>query len=185
MTIRGGRPALSSGATVLFALVGSGLIAAASLSPAGSSTASLEQAGPGKASAVVLTAGSEAAPVARGQDASVAGRVAVSPVVVRLEPVPRKLKAKGPDEVRAVVANLSSARVPQLAISIRATPSSLVIRPIAPKVVHNLAAGKSVESTWSLCAQSGGTFELVSAVVLSGTVVDSQPLSVTIAASRC
>lgn len=123
--------------------------------------------------------------MAAGTDASVAGRVAVSPVVVRLEAVPRKPKSKGPLEVRATVTNQSRDRVEQVDLALRVTPASLTIKPPETRQVRSLGAGRSADAAWSICAVASGTFELVATATVGGVAVDSPAITVTLPAGRC
>ena len=117
---------------------------------------------------------------------AVAGRVAVSPLILHLELVPRRPKSKSPVEVRATVTNLSATRLAEVGVAIDASPASLVLRPVDPKAVKGLVAGRSTDVSWTVCSTTGGTFQLVAAATVDGTSTLSSPLSLTLgASSRC
>lgn len=117
---------------------------------------------------------------------SIAGRVAVSPVVIDLVVAPPKPRATTPVEVTATALNLSSSRVPELVLSLAALPASLTIRPAEQRPIRNLGPSRSVVQTWIICSRLGGTFELVARATVGDTITTSTPIAVTLApSSRC
>ena len=177
----GRRAGLGTGVALLLAIAGTGLLAASG----GTDGPVADPSDAGGGAAAVVTATSVAAPSTAGSDASLAGRVAVSPVLVRLEIVPRKPKSKGPIEVRATVTNLSAARLPLVAISVSATPASLLLKPAGSRSFGSLAAGHSTDGTWSLCSTAGGTFQLVATATTGSTTTTSRPITIAVPSSRC
>jgi hypothetical protein len=166
------------GAALLFAVIGTGLIAAAGLADGAPSASTAAVPG-------APVQGGSGGASSGSSDASVGGRVAISPIVITLELVPRKPKSKGPPELRAIVRNLGAVRVPEVVVSLRASPAALAIRPSDPAVLRNIAGGRSAEATWTLCSTSSATYELLAVAAIGAAEVRSRPLSVSLPASRC
>ena len=184
MNLRGQRPALGAAGALALALAGAGLISAAAGLPGGSPGS--PQGSVTAIESVVVAAAVAAAAEGGAAEGAVAGRIAVSPITVRLELVPRKPKSKGPAEVRATITNLSAAKLSRVEVSIGASPGSLAIRPAASSVIHSLGAGRSVEAAWTICSTTGGTFLLTASATVSGVATASPPMTVTLASSaRC
>jgi hypothetical protein len=194
VTGRASRGVAGIGAALFLAILGTGLLSAAGDPPArtignAGSTSSWAPGSPlsGASGPVPGSMSSIAsAEAGRGDEGAVSGRIAVSPIIVRLVAVPARPKSKGPVQVRASVSNLSSKKVALITVSVRVTPTGLQLQPSGAKVIRSLPAGRAVDGTWTLCSTTGGMFRLIAVAMTGGTSTASTPILIAVPRSaRC
>lgn len=115
---------------------------------------------------------------------SVAGRVSVSALTVRLELSQVVVRAGRSVQVRAIVANESATSVADVRVTIRSVPSGITFRPAEPRTVRRILPARSETVTWSACGQAVGTYSLVVTADVAGVLVTSPPQPLTITAGK-
>lgn len=168
MTRRRSRLTWVGGAIALLGLLGNGLTATA---------------GPGPSTTAIEIV--DAAESGGSDGGSVDARVAVSPLFVRLELVPRREHAGSPIEVRATVTNLSDVRLPVVSVSI-AAPTAIKLRPADPRTFPRMTVGYSAAASWAICTTVSGSYALAAVATVGGVATESRPLVLKLDASaRC
>jgi hypothetical protein len=114
---------------------------------------------------------------------TVAGQVSVSALTLQVELSQVVVRAGKSVQVRAIVANESTASVADVRLTIRADPSGLVFRPADARVIRRIAPGRTDSITWSACGQTVGTYSLVVTAAVAGVLVASRPQQLTITAA--
>lgn len=115
---------------------------------------------------------------------SVAGRVSVSALTVRLELSQVVVRAGRSVQVRAVVTNESATSVTDVRVTIRSVPSGITFRPAEPRTVRRILPARSEAVTWSACGQAAGTYSLLATADVAGVLVTSAPQSLAITAGK-
>jgi len=124
-------------------------------------------------------------PAGSGSSASsIAGRVSVSALTVRLELSQVVVRAGKSVQVRATAANESTASVADVRLTIRADPSGITFRPAESRTIRRIAPGRTDTITWSACGQTVGTYSFVVTADVAGVLVTSRPQLLSITAGK-
>ena len=172
---------LREGALLAFAILLGPALALAAAAPAG------HDVGFEPASTTASRQGIADSPPLDGSDATagtVAGRVSVSAVTVRLELSQVVVRAGRSTQVRAIVTNESATSVADVRVTIRSVPSGITFRPAEPRTIRRILPARSETVTWSACGQAVGAYSLVVTADVAGVLVTSPPQLLSVTAGK-
>jgi hypothetical protein len=122
------------------------------------------------------------APAALASDeASLAGRVQVSPIVVSLGLSATTALTGQTVKAQATASNVGAATIRPIVIELRVDPAGVQASK-GPLQISQLKAGKSSTVSWSVCGQVPGSYVVLARATFDGVSIDSGAVLLTVAA---
>ncbi len=132
------------------------------------------------AAALVVTTLLAAPVVLAGSEATVTGRVRVSPLTLLLELSTANATVGQTLQAQATVSNVGSSAIRDIQVELRVDPDGLRVN----KGIVDLAkirAGKSAVVSWAVCARVAGAYVLLARATAGGASIESPARVMTIA----